>query len=144
MAETVRRIIGNDLARFTAKVRVDLPSGCWLWSGAHTQAGYAAFRVKDRTEYGHRWSFEQVHGEVPDGLELDHLCRNRGCVNPFHLEAVTHTVNVQRGDGGERSHCPKGHLYDGANLYVGPTGGKRCRQCAYESKVARRRAGLRD
>ena len=71
--------------------------GCWSWRGVHHSEGYAQLKVDGRPISAHRLWWEQLNGSVPDGLELDHLCRNRGCVNPSHLEPVTHALNIQRG-----------------------------------------------
>lgn len=73
------------------------PSGCWLWVGAIGSNGYGVFRLSDKSASAHRYSWEQLVGQIPDGLHLDHLCRIRNCVNPAHLEPVTPRVNVQRG-----------------------------------------------
>lgn len=79
----------------------DADTGCWLWQKSHYPNGYGYRRRTDNgitiTQAAHRWVYEQHHGEIPDGLELDHLCRTPACVNPDHLEPVTHTENVRRG-----------------------------------------------
>ena len=88
------RIVGDDLARFESYVeRTDT---CWLWTGLLTADDYASFRVDGRNTTGHRWSYVHFVGPIPEGLELDHLCRVRHCVNPEHLEPVTHAENVRR------------------------------------------------
>lgn len=88
----------------------------------------------------HRAMYEEVVGKVPDGASLDHLCRNPGCVNPPHLEPVTHTENVRRGHSGYRNKakvsCPSGHAYDEANTRVSVEGWRRCRVCDRERKRA--------
>jgi hypothetical protein len=76
---------------------VELTLLCWEWRGAKTAGGYGALWVDGRMMYAHRFSYEQRHGAINFGYELDHLCCNRGCVNPDHLEPVSHCVNVQRG-----------------------------------------------
>lgn len=121
---------------------VVLGNGCWEWVGARHSAGYGVTTAKDvhgrsYTEYAHRFMYERAHGPIPTGLEIDHLCRNRLCVRPDHLEAVTHRVNVHRGMVGEtmnRTHCKYGHPLTGNNVYPKkrPDGRVRrdCRACA--------------
>lgn len=141
----VSPLTANQYRLFWLKVRWD-PSGCWLWEGNRTPTGYGLFgywRGGDKP-YGtlrvHKQMYRWFVGEVPEGLELDHLCRSRNCVNPAHLEAVTHLENVRRGQIGHihrsKTHCPKGHPYDEVNtLWVRtPRGtmGRQCRECSRE------------
>lgn len=92
-------------------------SGCWEWVGAKSGVGYGTVTVGgSHTKSAHRWMYEQVKGPIPDGMTLDHLCRKRDCVNPDHLEVVTMTENVLRGDGptarnARKTHCARGHQY---------------------------------
>lgn len=85
--------------RFLAKVSHS-SSGCWTWVGAILRNGYGYFKGDERVMLAHRWSYEHFTGPIPEGLVLDHLCRQRNCVNPQHLEAVTQSVNLQRGANG--------------------------------------------
>lgn len=107
--------------RFIEKVDKDGPNGCWQWTGAIEKAGYARFGVGGRKGgiiNAHRWAYTHFVGPIPDGYHVDHLCRNRACVNPNHLEAVTQRENVLRGVGhsaeaARRTHCLHGHPLDG-------------------------------
>jgi hypothetical protein len=94
----------------------------------------------------HRFAYELLVGPIPEGLELDHLCRNHACVNPAHLEPVIHVENIRRGDtdaqgrcNRDKTHCPAGHPLDEANTYHNPHGWRACRTCNRES-TARYRA----
>lgn len=120
--------------RFFTKLRE--ANGCWEWTAALSQ-GYGVFRLTDtRTNIlAHRWAWMFFRGPVPDGLDLDHLCRNRACVNPDHLEPVSRAVNLHRGEGltgvnHRKTCCPKGHPYDVANTYVTKLGHRSCRACS--------------
>lgn len=119
----------------------DILSGCWLWAGATDGSGrYGAIQAGGRVARAHRVTYELLRGGVPDGLELDHLCRVTLCVNPWHLEPVTHHENVLRGNSiqaanARKTHCPRGHPYD---MQMG--GGRWCRTCHREaSREAQRR-----
>ncbi len=102
------------LDRFMAKVEIQ-PGGCWLWTGARCEKGYALFQARARRSVkGHRWIWLMTREPIPSGLELDHLCRVRHCVNPEHLEPVTHRENVRRGNApaaqnARKTHCVRGH-----------------------------------
>lgn len=129
------------LARFTIKYEVR-PNGCWLWTGAISRGGYGVFRLNGKAANAHRVSYQHHRGQVATGLDLDHLCRVRHCVNPKHLEPVTRRVNLARGDkpfrpGTLKTHCPQQHSYDPANTRW--QGNKRsCLTCHREREAARR------
>lgn len=116
---------------------------CWLWTGNRTHDGYGLFTWKiDGKSVGrgpHRLIYQQLAGPIPDGLTLDHLCRNRLCCNPKHLEPCGRGENARRGDTGQwkrdKTHCPKGHPYEGRNLMVTKRGHRQCRQCSYANNA---------
>jgi hypothetical protein len=104
--------------------------GCWEWIACRDRAGYGRLLVGKSAGLAHRYIYELMIGPVPEGLELDHLCRNTSCVNPAHLEPVSHQENCRRGRQTERkTHCPRGHPYSGDNLYINPNGSQKCREC---------------
>ena len=128
--------------KFWSKVQVGGLFDCWAWRGGKQSGGYGALVVGSRTDgsrrvvLAHRWSYEYAVGPIEGGLDIDHLCRNRACVNPLHLEPVTHRVNCLRGVSpcaihAQKTHCPHGHPYDA----VTRRGSRLCRVC--------RRAGRR-
>lgn len=121
-------VVGTAWERFWPKVLIS--DGCWEWTAGKDNRGYGRFQA-DGFRLAHRWAWFILNGPIPDGLELDHLCRNQGCVNPFHLEPVTHAVNVARAFA-DQTHCLRGHPYDAENTYRTPGGRRRCRQCKLE------------
>lgn len=117
-------------------------SGCWLWTGRTNGGGYGTIRLRGLRIAVHRWSYERYIGPVPEGMEIDHLCRTRNCLNPKHLEAVTHRTNLLRGEtvpakNLAKRRCPVGHEYTKANTYT-YRGMRYCRECRRESNARRR------
>jgi hypothetical protein len=91
--------------------RVDKTDGCWLWKGKALKVGYGQLRRNGREILAHRYAYEMAYGAIPEGLQIDHLCRNRLCVNPAHLEAVSQAENIRRGAARRlrKTHCKRGH-----------------------------------
>lgn len=132
---------------FWMRVDKDAPNGCWQWLGSQGQKGYAQWHIGGKTIYVHRYSYNILVGEIPISLVIDHLCRNRSCVNPGHMELVTQQENILRGIGlaaqaSRATHCPQGHSYDVGNTYI-YQGRRYCRACGrkrtsdYEKRTKR-------
>lgn len=111
--------------------------GCWLWVAGRTGSGYGAVKVNKRQTLAHRTVYQLLVGPIPDGLEIDHLCRVRHCVNPAHLEPVPHRENTLRSpdapaaQNARKTHCPQGHEYTPENTRIK----RRKRHCIACEKV---------
>ena len=128
----------NTLVDFVKKIQPE--NDCWLWTG-NKRLGYARFKMRQHYFNAHRFAYELKYGNVPLGKELDHLCGNRHCVNPDHLEAVDHRTNVLRspntiaGINIRKTHCKRGHEFTAQNTmpaYVKRGVGRKCRMCYRE------------
>jgi hypothetical protein len=127
--------------------KVNKTESCWLWLAAVTD-GYGMFWLDRRYQKAHRVAYEMLVGPIPEGLQLDHLCRVRNCVNPAHLEPVTALVNQQRGVGtfadthGKKTHCVHGHEFTADNTYwfTNSRGfrGRMCKACCRDRDRAKR------
>lgn len=118
------------MGRFAALVEPEPNTGCWLWSGSLNWRGYGRITINGSGVGAHRLSYELHVGSIADDLEIDHLCRVRSCVNPRHLEAIPHALNVQRA-AATRPACSRGHEFTEANTrWVKTRGGRICRKCS--------------
>lgn len=125
--------------RFWAKVQKEARDECWPWVGGQGGPGYGYFEDVP----AHRVAYELLVGPIPEGLTIDHLCRNKLCVNPAHLEPVTLRVNILRSDNpfavnARKIACIHGHPFTGDNLIVRPQGGRACRTCVRAADAALR------
>lgn len=136
------------LDRWLLRVEKDGHGGCWRWTGKAYPRGYGAFYLGGgRYMSAHRWGYQRLVEPVPDHLDMDHLCRNRWCVNPDHLEPVTHTENIRRGEAAEanilrnqrRTHCVHGHELSSENTTLRYSRGNPYRQCVICERAGSRK-----
>lgn len=121
--------------RFWRKASVSTDTGCWIWNASQLPGGYGCFHNPGGSRVAHRAAYEALVGPVPNGFELDHLCRERLCVNPEHLEPVTHAENMARGVQANATHCQRGHEFTDDNIYWQGRGRWRaCRSCRKEGR----------
>lgn len=125
--------------RLLSKAVIDFDTGCWRWTAGKTTNGYGKFSIGLTSQRAHRVAYELIEGPIPAGLDLDHLCRNRACINPAHLEPVTRRENLRRSPITlpalyvARTHCNAGHAYDAENTLMEQDGSRRCRACKREN-----------
>lgn len=120
--------IESDIARMHRFSQLT-DEGCLVWIGSFDTMGYGRLIWKGKNHSSHRVMYQLVKGPIPEGLELDHLCSNKPCINPDHLEPVTHSVNLQRYYATKPNYCPHGHEYTEKNRLIDRNGVKRCREC---------------
>lgn len=134
---TAGRVIDMTLpAHFWSKV--DKTFDCWNWTGSLQSSGYGCWTFNGKRVLAHRVAYERLVGPIPAGLQIDHLCRNKVCVNPDHLEPVTAAVNMSRTPQALATHCHKGHPLSGSNLGRTGKGSRRCMQCNRDTAAAHR------
>lgn len=132
----------DPMERFLSFVRIDV-DGCWIWTGYITPDGYGQFWADGTNHRAHKWIYEQTHGPVPSGRELDHFrCDKRACAHPDHVRSVTTRENVLRGRGSAarkraQTHCVNGHEFDEDNTYIRLNGARSCIACQRERQRAR-------
>ena len=125
----------HKLDRVDGLVHEETNSGCWLLESAPNSNGYGRIQIDGVRGLAHRVMYEHHVGTVPEGLDLDHLCRNRECCNPSHLEPVTRRENLMRGETipamhAAKTHCKRGHEFSPENTYVRKNGTRWCKRCA--------------
>lgn len=126
----------DPVARFATAFDIDEETGCWNWVKGLCN-GYARISVNGRTVHAYRWIYEWIHGPVAPGLVVDHICNNRRCVNPDHLQAISYSENYRRAIP-LRTHCPNGHELTPENTYTSGMHKQKCYQCARNWIAARR------
>jgi hypothetical protein len=125
-------------AKIAAKIHIDVDAGCWLWGANISPQGYGRATWppgSKKLHQAHRLVWALLNGSIPDGMVLDHLCRVPACVNPAHLEVVTHAENARRIGGvpNRNGLCRNGlHPWIAANIYIKPSGAQTCRECRRE------------
>lgn len=132
--------VDSNIVRFQKRVLQSGPNECWQWTGSIEVQGYAIlWTAEQRHVKALRWYLEYLNGPIAEGCEVDHLCRNRSCVNPNHAQVVTKRENILRGIGptavnAQKTHCKRNHPLLGENLYIYKDGRRECRTCSKEYK----------
>jgi len=135
----------TDEERFMEHVSPEPMSGCWIWTAALRRGGYGRFWEGNKAQSAHRVAYKMYRGPIPGGLQLDHLCRVRCCVNPAHMEIVNNRTNILRGisfsaRNASKTHCKWGHEFTQVNTYPRSRhGGRGCKQCRCACDRARRK-----
>ena len=133
MKENHRKHLLKD-ERFLSKFVRNADHECWPWLAAKSDLGYGRYWSEGKLRQAHRFSYEYFVNDIKEGHSLDHLCRNASCVNPAHLEVVTHKENCRRGNQGrylrEKTHCKRGHEFTKENTYIFYGTFRKCRECA--------------
>lgn len=119
--------------------KVTIGDDCWEWTGSRGLKGYGLVNRQRRLRKAHQLMYEMMIGPIPDGLEPDHLCRNKGCVRPDHIEYVTHQENMRRshapmGVNARKTHCLRGHEFTDENTLNRGAGRRECRTCKKERR----------
>lgn len=136
--------------RLEIHAKKDNETGCLVWNGSRCKDGYGTvnFELRGKRVYlAHRMAYLHFVGEIPDGEEIDHICKNRACVNPDHLRSVSHQVNVDNGDyktnhrNRTKNHCKLGHELSGENLFISKNGSRQCKECRNARDKGRPRHG---
>src|SRR6185295_6669322 len=144
-----RQVRGPLIKRFNRFVMPVTEGGCFLWVGFVNPDGYGQIQVNGAPRGAHRIAFELANGPIPNGMQIDHLCRVRCCVNPNHLEIVTAKTNTLRGRSIQsfnavKTKCSKGHMLDGQNLYIRSNGSRTCKTCCRDAaRRYRARRGIK-
>lgn len=151
LISTLKAIPYEYQTRFLRLIRVS-ETGCWNWTGnTHPKSQYGRFWVSRHTDrLAHRLAYEWSGQDIPEGLVIDHLCRNRICVNPSHMQPVTLVENVMRGESvwavnARKTHCLRGHEFTAENTWISKRNERHCRECTRirkrEARARRRLSG---
>lgn len=130
------KILEQIKQKILSKILIDPNTECWLWQGYADRDGYARIEViGGKNKFVHRLSYEAFTGSIPEGMSIDHICKNRGCCNPKHLQQLSIKENILRGDGAssknnKKTHCNEGHEFSAENTYINNRSARVCKTCA--------------